>query len=36
MKRPLVLCGCVLEVIDEVQETLGFNGAMGFIADVEF
>jgi len=36
MKRPLVLCGLVLEVIDKIQEALGFNGAMGFIANVEF
>jgi len=36
MKRPLVLCGCVLEVIDKIQEALDFNGAMGFVANVEF
>ena len=36
MKRPLVLCGCVLEVIDKIQEALGVNGAMGFVANVEF
>jgi len=36
MKRPLVLCGCMLEVVDEIHKTLGFDGAVGFIANVEF
>jgi len=36
MKRPLVLCGCLLEVINKIEEALGFNGAMGFIANVKF
>jgi len=36
MKRPLVLCGYVLEVIDKIQEALGLNGAMRFVANVEF
>jgi len=29
MKRPLVLCGCVLEVINKIKEALGFNGGHG-------
>jgi len=35
MKCPLVLYGCMLEVVDKIQETLSFNGAMGFVANVE-
>jgi len=36
MKCPLVLCGCLLEVINKIQEALGFDGAMGFVTNVEF
>jgi len=36
MKCPLVLCGGVLEVVDKIQETLSFDGAMGFVANIEF
>jgi len=36
MKCSLVLCGCLLEVINEVYEALGFYGAMRFITNVTF
>ena len=36
MKRQVVLYWCVLEVIDKIQETLDFNGAMRFVTNVEF
>jgi len=36
VKCPLVLCGCLLEVVDEVYEALSFNGAMRFITNVKF
>jgi len=35
IKHPLVFFQCVLQVIDEVEEALSFDGAMGFIANVE-
>ena len=36
IKCPLVFLRDVLEVVDEVEQTLGFDGAVWFVTNVEF
>jgi len=36
IKCPLVLFRGILKVVDEVEQALGFDGAVWFITDVEF